>query len=119
MPKDRVVIVHLRRPTAEPSEKRSDPFWEFGSFGITRCHGENLMHRRNADKLNGVRLAFAQGGKEGTRLVHLTPPVRIVEHGDHRIEALWTPAQMPFGMAVRPSWCAIPAGVNFQNLQPI
>ncbi|MGB9457172.1 MAG: hypothetical protein WCB12_14085 [Bryobacteraceae bacterium] len=95
MARDRVIIVHLRRPTAEPSEKRSDPFWEFGSFGITGCHSKNLMNPKNADKLRGVRLAFAQGGTQGTRLVHLTPPVKIVEHRD-RIEAVWTPPQMPF-----------------------
>jgi hypothetical protein len=28
MRKDRVVIVHLRRPGTKPSEMRSDPFWE-------------------------------------------------------------------------------------------
>lgn len=94
MARDRVIIVHLRRPTAKESEKRSDPFWEFGSFGITGCHGKNLMNPKNADKLRGVRFAFAQGGKQGTRLVYLTPPVKIVNHGG-RIEALWR-HQMPF-----------------------
>ena len=53
------------------------------------------MNLNNADKLKGVRFAFAQGGKLGTRLVYLTPPVKVVNHGI-RIEALWTPAQMPF-----------------------
>jgi hypothetical protein len=94
----RVIIVHLRRPrsrTENPEEMRSDPFWEFGSFGITRCHDKNLMHRRNAKEVNGVRFAFAQGGKQGTRLVHLTPPVKIVEHLGC-IEATWSPHAMPF-----------------------
>jgi len=92
----RVIIVHLRRPTGAQSEMRSDPFWEFGSFGITGCHSKNLMNDKKADKLNGARLAFAQGGRQGTRLVYVTPPVRIVKHRDHRIEALWTPHPMPF-----------------------
>jgi hypothetical protein len=94
VPKDRVIIVHLRRPTAEPSEKRSDPFWELGSFGTTGCHSKNLMNPKNEGRLKGARLAFAQGGKQGTRLVYLTPPVKIVNHGG-RIEALWAP-QKPF-----------------------
>jgi len=115
VPRDRVIIVLLRRPTAKPSEKRSDPFWEFGSFGITRCHGENLMHRRNADKLKGVRFAFAQGGREGTRLVHLTPPVRIVEHRD-RIEALWTPARNPFRYGNAPILVRNKGGSQFPKL---
>ena len=34
-----VFIVHLRRPKKnDPEEMRSDPFWEFGSFGCTGCH---------------------------------------------------------------------------------
>ena len=98
MSKDQVIIVHLRRPTSKPDEKRSDPFWEFGSFGITGCHSNNLMNPKNADKLNGVRLAFAQGGNRGTRLVYLTPPVKITKHRG-RIEAFWAHPKdhkMPF-----------------------
>jgi hypothetical protein len=92
---DPVVIVHLRRPTSEHTESRSDPFWEFGSFGITGCHNNNLMHLRNGDSLMGVRFAFAQGGRLGMRLVYLTPPIAIVTHPD-RIEATWIPIKMPF-----------------------
>jgi len=98
MQRDRVIIVHLRRPRSKsdnPEEMRSDPFWEFGSFGITTCHGKNLMHPRNAENLKGVRFAFAQGGKQGTRLVFLTEPVTIREH-ERCIEALWSPKEMPF-----------------------
>lgn len=91
-----VVIVHLRRPrVANPKERRSDPFWEFGSFGVTGCHGSNLMSPRNAGRLEGVRLAFAQGGNQGTRLVYLTAPVKIDRHTSC-IEARWSPARMPF-----------------------
>jgi hypothetical protein len=92
---NRVIIVHLRRPKREAEEMRSDPFWEFGSFGITGCHSKNLMNPKNAAKLEGVRLAFAQGGKHGTRLVHLTPPVKIARN-QIGIEALWSPAKPPF-----------------------
>jgi hypothetical protein len=92
--KNPIIIVHLRRPNNR-SDPRSDPFWEFGNFGVTGCHGNNLMAIRNADKLKGVRLAFAQGGKEGTRLVYLTPKVRIEEH-PRFLEAKWSTREMPF-----------------------
>jgi hypothetical protein len=58
-----VVLVLLRRPNrSNPREMRSDPFWEFGSFGCTGCHTTNLMNIRRADELAGVRFGFAQGG---------------------------------------------------------
>lgn len=92
---DRVVIVHLRQPKRhDPNEMRSDPFWEFGSFGCTGCHAANLMNPRRIDELEGVRLAFAQGGRLGFRLVMLTPPVQVVHHRQ-RCELRWTPARMP------------------------
>ncbi|HUV65658.1 MAG TPA: hypothetical protein VMW24_17310 [Sedimentisphaerales bacterium] len=93
----RVVLVHLRQPNrADPDEKRSDPFWEFGSFGCTGCHGRNLMNPSNAEALEGMRLAFAQGGYLGFRLVLLTPPVRVFSHQNH-CEARWECTQkMPF-----------------------
>jgi hypothetical protein len=95
MAENRVIIVHLRRPGKNLDESRSDPFWEFGSFGITGCHKENLMNPKNASRLEGVCFAFAQGGKQGTRLVYLTPPVEIVPHRSC-VEAKWLPPKMPF-----------------------
>lgn len=93
---DQIIIVHLRRPVmSNPNEMRSDPFWEFGSFGCTRCHSRNLMNPKKAHELEGVRLAFAQGGRDGFKLVHLSPPVTIIQHRD-RCEAKWTPIEMPF-----------------------
>lgn len=93
---DRVVIVHLRRPKrGDPKEMRSDPFWEFGSFGCTGCHRRNLMNSKRIEELEGVRLAFAQGGPKGFRLVMLTPPVHVVKHR-HVSELVWKPAKMPF-----------------------
>jgi hypothetical protein len=93
---DSVFIVQLRRPDrASPNESRDDPFWESGSFGITGCHSHNLMNCKRANQLTGARLAFSQGGRCGTRLVYLTPPVKIVPHGE-LLEARWTPREMPF-----------------------
>jgi hypothetical protein len=91
----KVIIVVLRQPRKDPDEKRSDPFWEFGSFGRTRCHSSNLMNPKKIHLLTGVRLAFAQGGKEGFKLVHLTPPIHVISHGDFA-EAAWSPIEMPF-----------------------
>jgi hypothetical protein len=117
----KVIIIHLRRPrskASKPDEKRSDPFWEFGSFGITGCHDTNLMHPRNTDMLNGVRFAFAQGGKHGTRLVHLTPPVKIVAHQD-RIEATWSPRKMPFRYLAAPILAKNGAKSDFSWLESV
>jgi len=111
-----VIIVHLRRPrTTNPKESRSDPFWEFGSFGITGCHNRNLMNPRNAHKLEGVRLAFAQGGNQGTRLVYLTAPVKIDRHRSC-IEARWSPAQMPFRYDSAPILVSNKAKSHFPKL---
>jgi hypothetical protein len=92
----RVVVVHLRQPDMRnPKERRDDPFWEFGSFGCTGCHAANLLNPNRIGQLEGVRLAFAQGGPRGFKLVHLTPPVTVMRHklGD---EIRWSPIRMPF-----------------------
>jgi len=91
-----IIVVHLRQPRrSEPNEGRTDPFYEFGSFGCTGCHSRNLLNPRRAHELNGARFAFAQGGKLGFRLIHLTPPARVVEHRDV-CELTWKPAEKPF-----------------------
>lgn len=74
---------------------RSDPFWELGSFGCTGCHMTNLMNPRRIHELEGVRLAFVQGGPGGFRLVMLTPPVRAVRHTKRR-ELRWDKSRKPF-----------------------
>jgi hypothetical protein len=79
----------------DPDEKRSDPFWEFGNFGITGCHDKNLMNPKKVDRLVGSRFAFAQGGPLGTRLVYLTPPLTVIKCGC-RVEVKWKPFEMPF-----------------------
>ncbi|MDZ4689074.1 MAG: hypothetical protein SH850_28705 [Planctomycetaceae bacterium] len=111
----RVVVVHLRQPNRrDPNERRSDPFWEFGSFGCTRCHIKNLMNPKRIDELAGVRLAFAQGGPEGHRLVHLTPPVKVVRHKD-RCELCWATIEKPFKYEFAP----ILAGRDGTNAFPL
>jgi hypothetical protein len=97
----RVYIVHLRRPTKDKDEQRTDPLWEFGSFGCTKCHCRNLLHPKRAWRREGARLAFAQGGKKGFRLVMLTGPI-TVRHWKDRCEAQWDPQDMPFRYADAP-----------------
>ncbi len=91
MSDSKVVIVHLRKPNQRnPKEMRSDPFYEFGSFGCTGCHKTNLMNPKKIEQLKDVRLAFAQGGSEGFKLIQLTLPVTVncVKHGN-RYELKW------------------------------
>jgi hypothetical protein len=71
----KVFFVHLRRPGSD--DPRTDPLYEFGSFGCTKCHCSNLFHPRHAEDLKGSRLAFVQGGDDGSRLVFLTPPITV------------------------------------------
>ena len=98
---DEVIITMLRQPYMDdPNEKRSDPFWEFGSFGTTGCHQRNLLNPRRAHELAGKRLAFAQGGPDGFRLVHLTPPISVKYHG--AVCELQWPAAMPLAYEAAP-----------------
>jgi hypothetical protein len=91
-----VIIVHLRRPRS--GDPRTDPLYEFGSFGLTGCHRRNLLAGRVAA---GCRLAFAQGGHLGFRLVMVTPPVDIRELAYVR-EAFWSPGAMPLRYETAP-----------------
>ncbi|MEM9882612.1 MAG: hypothetical protein AAF800_06825 [Planctomycetota bacterium] len=101
-PDHRVVVVHLRRPNrANATESRDDPFWEVGSFGCTGCHRRNLMNPKRLDELHDVRLAFAQGGDLGYRLVMLTPPVTVTHYSD-RGELRWKPPAMPMRYELAP-----------------
>jgi hypothetical protein len=59
------------------------------------------MNPSKAERLSGVRLAFAQGGPLGARLVYLTPPVEIKRHRD-RVEAVWSHPKMPFRYSSAP-----------------
>ena len=92
---DEVVIAMLRQPRLnDPTEQRNDPFWEFGSFGVTGCHSSNLLNPKKAHQLDGKRIAFAQGGPDGIKLVYVTPPVSVRYHADC-VELNWSPAAMP------------------------
>ena len=93
----RVIIVHLRRPKV--GDKRTDPLYEFGSFGLTGCHRKDLLADGDAA---GTRLAFAQGGDLGFRLVTLTPPVEV-RHLATVWEAFWSPAGMPLRYDTAPT----------------
>jgi hypothetical protein len=86
-------FVFLRQPHS-PLDKRSDPFWEFGSFGRTGCHASNLLHPANSLLEKGDRLAFLQGGHGEIKVVGLTPPIEIrVKSG--RLEAIWNSDYRP------------------------
>src|SRR6185312_13769949 len=51
----KVIIVMLRQPRLDsPNEMRTDPLWEFGSFGCTGCHRKNLMNPNKLTELNGT-----------------------------------------------------------------
>lgn len=92
MAEPKVYLVHLRRPYSPrktPDEKRDDPFYEYGSFGCTGCHKHNLLHPNHAEELEGARLAFVQGGKSGSRLVFLTPPITDVKKWKIYCEGKW------------------------------
>jgi hypothetical protein len=106
----RVYFVHLRRPGV--NDPRTDPMYEFGSFGCTKCHSKNLLHPRHAEKLNGARLAFVQGGNRGHRLVFLTPPI-TVKLWPSNCEARWTPAEMPFKYTEAPLLASKEGRSNF------
>lgn len=95
MDSSRVVMVMLRQPNLhESNEMRTDPLWEFGSFGCTGCHRTNLMNPKKLMEHNGAQFAFAQNGSAGVKLVHVTPQLRMLHHGMFG-EATWSPAEMP------------------------
>lgn len=97
-----VIVVMLRSPKRTADESRDDPFWEFGSFGCTRCHRRNLLNPRRSNELRGARFAFVQGGDDGWRLVHVTPPISVRSVGDIS-EAFWSPTEMPLTYASAPT----------------
>ncbi len=93
-------IVYLRRPKS-PADMRSDPFWEFGSFGRTGCHGRNLLNLKTSTLSDGARLAFVQGGISDARVVALTPPIVVVRHRT-QMEATWDNSYRPVPFELAP-----------------
>lgn len=112
-------IVMLRRP--RKNDPRTDPFWEFGSFGCTGCHGKNLLHPKNCQIRDGDRLAFVQGGQLGARLLLVTPPIKRHDHpagsSKGRVELRWDSSRKPFRYDHAPSLFDSPAPGR-QNLFP-
>ena len=103
MAERRIVIVMLRQPRLDdPNEMRTDPLWEFGSFGCTGCHRKNLMNPQKLTEHNGARFAFAQNGQLGIKLVHVSPPVRMLHHGMFG-EVTWEPSAMPLRYDTAPT----------------
>lgn len=93
-------FVFLRRPR-DKADMRSDPFWEFGSFGRTGCHDKNLLHPKNSPLRDGDRLVFLQGGDQEIRAVGLTPPIAI--SGDsHRLDLRWDSSYRPVPFETAP-----------------
>lgn len=116
----KVFFVHLRRPGLD--DPRTDPFYEFGSFGCTKCHSKNLLHPRHAEELKGARLAFIQGGDRGSRLVFLTPPIKVTvwtnsKTGERFCEVRRTPAEMPFKYAAAPVLAANDGSSDFPLIE--
>jgi hypothetical protein len=107
----RLFIVMLRQPRKD--DPRTDPFWEFGSFGCTGCHGKNLLHSKNCEIRDGDRLAFVQGGQLGCRLLLVTPSVERIDHPGGsprgRVELRWDSAKKPFRYNHAPSLFETPA----------
>lgn len=89
-----VFIVCLREPGSE-TDYREDPYWEVGSFGCTGCHSRNLLNPTGQHVANGARFAFAQGGPVGTKLLFVTPEIKLRSFGE-LTEATWHPPEMPF-----------------------
>ncbi len=111
----RLFIVMLRRP--RKNDPRTDPFWEFGSFGCTRCHGKNLPHPKRCQIRDGDRLAFIQGGNQGLRLLLVTPQVKRFDHASDSsqacVELRWGSSQKPFRYDCAPSLFESPAPGNW------
>lgn len=107
----RLFIVMLRRP--RKNDARTDPFWEFGSFGCTGCHSKNLLHPKNCQIGDGDKLAFVQGGHLGSRLLLVTPAIARVDHAGGgpkgRVELRWDASQKPFRYDCAPSLFESPA----------
>lgn len=88
-------IVMLRRPRKDLRDMRIDPFWEFGSFGLTGCHSKNLLRPPNKNLIEGSRFVFVQGGENVFKLMFITTPVKIIKHKSV-CEAVWTSVFSPF-----------------------
>lgn len=104
-------FVYLRRPR-EVNDLRSDPFWEFGSFGSTGCHRNNLLHPTRDHLLDGDQLVFLQGGDQEIRVVGLTPPI-TVHRGAALLNLRWDINYRPIPYDKAPVFIDNQSGTNF------
>ena len=88
-----IFAVYLRKPNGF-DDRRNDPFWEFGSFGMTGCHSRNLLNPRTTHLKDGDQLAFLQGGQGEIRIVGLSPPIRVCGTTG-KLEIRWDPDYRP------------------------
>lgn len=89
-------LILLRQPRAKSTgDMRRDPFWKFGSFGLTGCHNKNLLHPKNIELLRGQSVGFVQGGKDGFKLVNLIHDIIPSPHNS-KCEINWKNKEMPF-----------------------
>ena len=109
-----VYFVFLRRP-GSLSDRRDDPFWEFGSFGKTGCHRKNLLHPQHSRLQDGDRLAFLQGGRGEIRVVGLTPPIKIAGSVE-QIEVRWDKAYRPLPYLAAPLLISNDGGTAFPSV---
>jgi len=115
-------IVTLRTPESM-NDRRSDPFWEFGSFGCTGCHKKDLMRIINAKQLLNSKLAFAQAGNEGRKLVYITPIITNVYElydpikKEEFCEVKWKPISMPIKYKYAPLLINKKGDTNFNLIK--
>lgn len=112
---ENVFIALLRRPKKDSDEARSDPFWEFGSFGLTGCHARNLLNPKKAERLKNCRIAFVQGGPKGFKLLLITPPVNY-KLVDGKCEITWSPHNLPFKYSSAPALVKNNSQSNFSYI---
>ncbi|WP_424990935.1 hypothetical protein [Fluviibacterium sp. S390] len=73
------------------------------------------MNPKRLNEHNGSQFAFAQNGRLGVKLVHVTPPVRMLHHGLFG-EATWRPAEMPLCYDSAPTLVTNFAGSDVPSL---
>lgn len=110
-------FVFLRRP-GDPRDRRDDPFWEYGSFGCTGCHGKNLLHPRWTRLRDGDRIAFLQGGRGEIRVVGMTPAI-LVRGSTARIEVRWNARYRPLPYSDAPLLVNNQGRSAFREVLPI
>jgi hypothetical protein len=71
------------------------------ALAVRSATPRTFLHPRHAPELKGSRLAFVQGGPDGSRLVLLTSPITVKVWASN-CESRWTPCEMPFKYSEAP-----------------